>query len=437
MNTVKKSKMSGAEIALVLVAGIASYLDAAIIVSTGVALPLWTMHYNMEPIVSGSVNTVLTIAIALGAMSGGWLSDRFGRVRVFNIDILFVTIGTLTVGFAPNMTILFIGLFISGFASGADLPTSLAVISERMSKEHYGRALSSTQLFWTMGIILSQFIGFLTSKMGMMSARYLFIWIGAVAFINWLVRVSSKKFQQIETGLVVTNPDTDEVEEEVEKVSLRDMLKQRRYLMSLIVLTTFYLFWNLPANTFGMFVNYFVVIIDHQSTAIATAIALIGNILAFIVGMIYLRISDTKARYPLMFVGVIGAFVALLIAGALSNLWLVFAACYVLYQLGCVLCGEPQYKIWTQLFYPVNARASFTGLSLGIVRAITAAFALITPVIMNYSAKLLFYILVVFVAIYGICLTQVMRLLRKYEVNDPTLPEKKGKKAAVKNSDEA
>ena len=287
----KAPKMSSGQVMLVFIAGIASYLDAAILVSCGVALPLWTAHFDFSTWLSGAVNTALTVAVAIGATFGGAISDKFGRVVVFNIDILLVAIGTAMVAFTNNVTVLFVGLMLAGVASGADLPTSLAVISERMDKANYGKAISSTQLYWTVGIILSQFIGFLTAGMkDIQPVRYLFGFIAVAAFLNWLVRIGSKKFREIETGLaeeVQTEEGTEKVAEE--KPKLAQLLSQKRVLIPLILLTAYYVFWNLPANSFGMFLNYFLVTVDKQAAATATVVAMIGNILGFVANLIFIR----------------------------------------------------------------------------------------------------------------------------------------------------
>lgn len=412
------TKLSRNNILLIIVAGIASYLDAALLVSLGVALPIWTTALNLNSWLVGLISTTLTVAVAIGSFTGGWLSDRFGRVTVFNIDIFFVAVGSFVVAFSDNIIILMIGVVIAGLASGADLPTSLAVISERVSKNLYGRAISSTQIFWTAGIILSQFIGFLTAKTGTASPKVLFGWIGLVAFLNWCIRMFSKQFRQIENSQVVTQEDSDD--NRGAKIKLRDLLKNKNYLTPLILLTTFYLFWNLPANTWGSFVNYFLVTVDGRSQMFSTAVALTANILCLLVNLIYLKISDSKYRYKSMYVGIAVAFISFSMAGVFSNFWEVFTVAYIFYSCSTVLCGEPLYKIWSQSFYPVNARATMTGFSYGLVRVVTAAFSLITPTLMGYSPKLLLWILVGCTVIFGGCAIAIVNLINKLKIADPT-----------------
>ncbi len=294
----EKVKLSKANVLLIIVAGLASYMDAALLVSLGVALPIWTKYLALNSWMVGLLSTMLTVAVAIGSFVGGWLSDKFGRVAVFNADIFFVAIGSFIIAIAQNTTILIIGVVIAGLASGADLPTSLAVISERMSSKVYGRAISSTQIFWTIGILLSQFIGFITANSGLGSPAALFGWIGLVAIINWCVRVFSKRFKQIETDLV----DHEHVDcasngQSVKKYRLGQLLRTGGLLVPMILLTVFYLFWNLPANTWGSFVNYFLVTVDGRTQAYSTIVALIANIVCLLVNLIYLKVSDTRYRY--------------------------------------------------------------------------------------------------------------------------------------------
>lgn len=408
---------------LILVAGIASYLDAALLVSAGVALPLWTKAFQLNPLMVGAISTALTVAVACGSFVGGWLSDRFGRVTIFNVDILFVAVGALVIALAQNITWLFVGIIIAGLASGADLPTSLAVISERMSKKDYGKAISATQLFWTAGILISQFIGFLTASMATKAPQIIFGWIALVALIDWAVRVFSSRFKQIEEQLVQQN-EAAPVNAEQPRVSIVQLLKSKQYLITLVALTGFYLFWNLPANTWGSFVNYFLVISAHRTQSFATLIALVANVACFAVNVWYIRVSDSKHRYHIMYVGLVAALAAFILAGIYSDVWLVFTVAYIVYSATTVLCGESLYKIWSQSFYPQNARASLTGFSYGIVRILTAGFSLITPTLMGYSPQLLMWVLAGCVVIYGGCAIFITQLIKYYQISDPTIESK-------------
>lgn len=405
-------KMDRKTFSLVLVAGTASYLDSSLLVSLGVALPIWTRIMHLSPLLSGLISTLLTLMVALGAVVGGWLADRFGRVRVFNLDILFVAVGAIIIAFAPNLPILLTGTIVAGIASGADLPTSLAVISERTSDAMYGRAITITQIFWTVGILLSQFLGFLTSAMTVGSVRVIFSVIALVALVNWSVRVFSPKFKRVEDSLVDDQKATFNSQNGQQRVKLGEILKNPAYLKILVALTMFYLFWNLPANTWGSFVNYFLVTVSHRTQAFATLVALIANVFNLASNSIYVKVADTKYRYPVMEGAILIGAVSFFCAGVWSDVWWAFAIAYVCYSATNTLCGEPIYKIWTQTFYPVEVRASITGFSYGFVRLCTAIFSLFTPTLMAWSVQNFLWIIFACALISGVFAIGIVQMLR-------------------------
>lgn len=54
-------KMDRKTFSLVLVAGTASYLDSSLLVSLGVALPIWTRIMHLSPLLSGLISALLTL----------------------------------------------------------------------------------------------------------------------------------------------------------------------------------------------------------------------------------------------------------------------------------------------------------------------------------------------------------------------------------------
>lgn len=68
MDEITNKKMDKKVMSLVLIAGTASYLDASLLVSLGVALPIWTKILDLTPILSGLISTLLTLMVALGQL---------------------------------------------------------------------------------------------------------------------------------------------------------------------------------------------------------------------------------------------------------------------------------------------------------------------------------------------------------------------------------
>jgi inositol transporter-like SP family MFS transporter len=422
-----ENKISKQEWFLTCVAGIASYLDAALLVSEGICLAIWANAFHIGPWWTGILSTSLTLSVAIGALLGGRISDKFGRVKVFNIDILLVVVGSLFVAFAFDIRFLLIGLIISGLASGADLPTSLAVITERVPKEHHGKVITITEMFWILGILLSQAFGFATSGLGLMGTRILFIWIAVVALVTWIIRKFSKSLKTIEANLQQNNAKLAEATDITHpKLKLRDLVKEPKFFLPLLSITGFYLFWNIPANTWGSFVNYFLVTIDGQTQAYSTAIGFFANLAAILVlFFIYMRFADTKFRYTMMHIGLILCILSFVVSGIFGGTsWIVFSVAYFVYSACNNLHGESIYKIWTQEFYPVEARATVTGISIAVVRIFTAICSVFTPIIMNYSPSLLMWLLVASLVICWLFSMNTIHLVKKYDITDPGIKHK-------------
>jgi MFS transporter, SP family, inositol transporter len=189
-------------------------------------------------------------------------------------------------------------------------------------------------MFWLGEILLSQALGFMTSTMGMMGTRVLFIWIAVIAFLNWVVRVYSRKFRQVEQELFEQNARSNKNSELAQTVSLKVVFTSKKYLMPLISVTGFYLFWNIPANTWGSFVNYFLVTINERSQTYSTALGFFANLAAVaVLYFIYMNFADTKHRYTMMHMGLLLCILSFVVSGIFGGTsWIIFFVAYFIYS---------------------------------------------------------------------------------------------------------
>jgi MFS transporter, SP family, inositol transporter len=111
-----------------ILAGVASYLDAGTIVAVSASLSLWQGMFHMNAWEVGFLSGALTVCIGIGAVLGGWIGDRWGRKRVYSIDLLLYAFGLLWIIFAVGTPMLFVAAIVVGLAVGADVPTSLALL---------------------------------------------------------------------------------------------------------------------------------------------------------------------------------------------------------------------------------------------------------------------------------------------------------------------
>ena len=168
--------------------GMASYLDAALIVSISVNLAIYRASYDMGVWMAGAISAIVTICIAVGSLVGGRLADVFGRRRLYNLDILCYALGAIIITLAPDDITLLVGVLLAGLAAGADLPTSLAVVSDASPDHARGRLIAFTQVMWMLGIIVVVFVGFALSDTGMLGARLITGHLAVAALVTWHLR---------------------------------------------------------------------------------------------------------------------------------------------------------------------------------------------------------------------------------------------------------
>ncbi|MDP9736801.1 MFS transporter [Curtobacterium sp. 260] len=372
---------------LAVAGGMASYLDSGLIVSLGIALPIWSTSFELDAWAIGIISAGLTFAIAVGALFGGRIADLFGRTRVFNIDVLLYLVGAVLILAAPNQAVLVTGVLIAGVAAGADLPTSIAVISERAPAGGQGRMVAFTQVMWTVGIVMATLLGFLFSGLGDLGARFLFAHLAIAALVTWLVRVFSPAFARLE---VQTLPSGSEER----ALPLAGLLRDRRYLAAIGLTALFYIAYGVVANTIGQFKTYFLVEVGGATQTVATGFAFVATLIGLTCAVLFTRAADGPWRNRLFGIGAAGLVAGLLLivftGGTILPVVFVFL---IVYNLSNPFCGEAVYKVWTQESFPPNVRATVQGITYAIARFVFAGVALVTPALIAWSPSGLFAIL--------------------------------------------
>ncbi|MGW3097567.1 MFS transporter [Streptomyces sp. NPDC001102] len=387
--------------------GMASYLDAALIVSIAVNLAIYRDSYHMGVWMAGAISAIVTGCIAVGSLVGGRLADMFGRRRVYNWDIFCFALGAVVITLAPNDVVLFVGVLVAGLAAGADLPTSLAVVSDAAPAHGRARLVSFTQVMWVAGIVVVIFLGYLLSDTGMTGARCITGHLAVAALVTWQLR------SRLE---LADEPSDAEVAQEaaVLEAPRGTALKNvwnRAALLPMAATFAYYVTWGIGANTFGQFGTYLLVTVSGASQSLATGINLAFLPIALVLTFVFVRLADTPWRdrlfYVFTLVQILAFCVASLTAGALAGM-LVF---FVLYQISNPFAGEASYKVWSQLTLPPDTRGTTQGLTYALSRGVFAGVAFVTPALMEYSASLLLWSITLCMAASAVAGVYIVRVL--------------------------
>jgi len=398
--------------------GMASYLDAALIVSIAVNLAIYRHSYDMGVWMAGAISAIVTGCIAVGSLVGGRLADMFGRRRVYNWDIFCYALGAIVITVAPDDVVLFIGVLVAGLAAGADLPTSLAVVSDAAPADGRARLVSFTQVMWVAGIVVVIFLGYLLSDTGMTGARIITGHLAVAALVTWQLRSRLD---------LAAEPSDAELAQEAAAleaprgIELKNIMN-RAALLPMAATFAYYVTWGIGANTFGQFGTYLLVTVSGASQSLATGINLAFLPIALVLTFVFVRIADTPLRDRLFYVFTVVQIVAFCIASVTAGALVGMLVFFVLYQISNPFAGEASYKVWSQLTLPPDTRGTTQGLTYALSRGVFAGVAFVTPALMEYSASVLLWSITACMAASAVAGVYIVRVLIRRSPQAATAP---------------
>jgi inositol transporter-like SP family MFS transporter len=364
-----------------VVSGMASYIDAAAIVSSGTALVIYQGAIGLTPGQIGVLSAALTFCIAIGALVGGRLGDVVGRRSVFLATMAMITVGAGLLVFSTGFAGLLVGMVLVGLGSGADLPVSLATISEAATDANRGKLIGFSQILWFAGIIVSIATSTVVGGLGYPGGQILFGHVGVAALVVLLLRLTipesrswSEANQEKKSGAHTVR---------AERTGIRDILTQRIYLVPFLGLLGFYALTNLGANTNGQFGSYIAVNVVGISVQLSSVIALGTLPLGLAFSLWFMRVVDTPRRMGYYAVGAVMFAAAFAVPAIFGFSLVTLIASSLCGAIGSAFAFEAIMKVWTQESFPTLLRSSAQGAIIAAARVIAAALALVTPALLT------------------------------------------------------
>src|SRR6202045_1548539 len=100
---------------------------------------------------AGLIGTVTLLISSLGGWFSGTLADRFGRVRILQISILWYSVFTFLCAFAQNFEQLFILRALHGLGFGGEWAAGAVLMGEVIRDKYRGRGVGLVQTGWAIG----------------------------------------------------------------------------------------------------------------------------------------------------------------------------------------------------------------------------------------------------------------------------------------------
>jgi MFS family permease len=104
---------------------------------------------------AGMLGSVSLIGSAIGGWGAGLLADRYGRVRVMQVTVLWVALFTCLAGLCSNFWEFLPVRFLQGIGYGGEAVVGAVLISEAISPALRGRVAASVQSGYAVGYAIS------------------------------------------------------------------------------------------------------------------------------------------------------------------------------------------------------------------------------------------------------------------------------------------
>ncbi len=131
-------------------------LDTSI---ANVSLPAIAGDLGVSPNQGTWVITSFAVANAIAVPLTGWLSQRFGQVRLFVASVVLFVIASWLCGLAPNMTVLIALRALQGFVAGPMIPLSQSLLLSSYPKALAGLAMAMWAITTLVAPVLGPLLG--------------------------------------------------------------------------------------------------------------------------------------------------------------------------------------------------------------------------------------------------------------------------------------
>ena len=126
-------------------------LDALDVQIYSFVIPTLLATWNISRGEAGLLGTITLVVSSFGGWFAGALSDRYGRVRVLQITVLWYAVFTFLCGFAQNFEQLFVLRALQGLGFGAEWSAGAVLMGEIIRDKYRGRAVGFVQSGWAVG----------------------------------------------------------------------------------------------------------------------------------------------------------------------------------------------------------------------------------------------------------------------------------------------
>lgn len=166
-------------------------LDAMDVQLYALVIPTLIAVWGMSQAEAGMLGTAALVSSSVGGWLAGILADRFGRVAVLKITIIWFSFFTFLSGLTNSFEQLLVTRALQGLGFGGEWAAGAVLMAEVIDKKIRGRAVGSVQSGWSIGYGFAVILFYAVFSLAPpeMAWRYLFF-LGLIPafFVLWIRR---------------------------------------------------------------------------------------------------------------------------------------------------------------------------------------------------------------------------------------------------------
>lgn len=181
-------------------------MDGYILSIIGVALIQISTALHLDNFWQGLIAAGALIGIFFGGFLGGWLTDKFGRKRIFLVSPIIFLLCSVAQLWVESAMVLFILRILIGVAVGIEYPVASAMMVEFLPKKSRGPRIAMVQILWFAGAFIAYFVGnlilnhvggadawrYVVASSAVLAAGMLIVRLGTPESPYWLVSKGRK-----------------------------------------------------------------------------------------------------------------------------------------------------------------------------------------------------------------------------------------------------
>jgi len=161
-------------------------LDTSI---ANVSIPAMAGDLGVSPDQGTWVITSFGVANAISLPLTGWLTQRYGQVRLFTASVLLFVLASFLCGLAPSLGLLILFRVIQGAVAGPMIPLSQSLLLSSYPKERSGTALAMWAITTLVAPVVGPLLGgWITDNISWPWIFYINLPVGlGAAAVTWLI----------------------------------------------------------------------------------------------------------------------------------------------------------------------------------------------------------------------------------------------------------